>query len=142
MQVREAEDGDDLSPGVALVAPAGSHMLLTRSGARYVVRVKDGPRVHYQRPSVDVLFGSVATAAGANAVGALLTGMGSDGASGLFEMRECGAHTIAEAEQSCIVYGMPKVAAEIGAAVEVTPLPRVAGAILNALRKMERSTRG
>jgi two-component system chemotaxis response regulator CheB len=142
MQVREAEDGDDLAPGLALVAPAGSHMLLTRSGARYIVRVKDGPRVHFQRPSVDVLFDSVATAAGSNAVGALLTGMGSDGAKGLLEMRQAGAHTIAEAEQSCVVYGMPKVAAEIGAAAEVTPLPRVAGAILNALRKMEQPTRG
>ena len=76
--------------------------------------------------------------AGPNAIGALLTGMGSDGAKGLLDMREAGAHTIAEAEQSCIVYGMPKVAAEMGAATEVTPLPRVAGAILNALRKMER----
>jgi two-component system chemotaxis response regulator CheB len=142
MQVREAVDGDDLAPGLALVAPAGSHMLLTRSGARYLVRVKDGPRVHYQRPSVDVLFDSVATAAGANAVAALLTGMGSDGAKGLLAMREAGAYTIAEAEQSCVVYGMPKVAAEIGAAAEVTPLPRVAGAILNALRKMERLPRG
>jgi two-component system chemotaxis response regulator CheB len=138
MQVREARDGDDLAPGVALIAPAGSHMLLARNGTRYVVRIKDGPRVHYQRPSVDVLFGSFASAAGPNAIGALLTGMGSDGAKGLLEMREAGAHTIAEAEQSCIVYGMPKVAAEIGAAIEVTPLPRVAGAILNALRKMER----
>jgi two-component system chemotaxis response regulator CheB len=138
MQVREGRDGDDLAPGLALIAPAGSHMLLARSGTRYVLRVKDGPRVHYQRPSVDVLFGSVASSAGPNAIGALLTGMGSDGAKGLLDMREAGAHTIAEAEQSCIVYGMPKVAAEMGAATEVTPLPRVAGAILNALRKMER----
>jgi two-component system chemotaxis response regulator CheB len=142
MQVREARDGDDLSPGLALIAPAGAHLVLARSGSRYVARVKDGPRVHYQRPSVDVLFGSVATAAGANAVGVLLTGMGSDGASGLLEMRHAGAHTIAEAESSCVVYGMPKVAAEIGAAAEVTPLPRVGGAILNALRKMEQQPRG
>lgn len=142
MEVREARDGDDLAPGLALVAPAGAHLLLSRNGARYVARVKDGPRVHYQRPSVDVLLGSVATAAGANAVGVLLTGMGSDGANGLLAMREAGAHTIAEAESSCVVYGMPKVAAEIGAAVDVTPLPRVAGAILNALQKMEHHIRG
>ena len=142
MQVREARDGDDLAAGVALVAPAGQHTLLVRSGSRYVVRVKDGPRVHYQRPSVDVLFGAVASAAGSNAVGVLLTGMGSDGAKGLLEMRQAGAHTIAEAEHSCVVYGMPKVAAEIGAAVEVTPLPRVAGSIMNALRKMGQSAHG
>jgi two-component system chemotaxis response regulator CheB len=142
MQVREARDGDDLSPGLALVAPAGTHLVLGRSGARYTLRLKDGPRVHYQRPSVDVLFSSVATAAAANAVGVLLTGMGSDGAQGLLDMREAGAYTIAEAESSCIVYGMPKVAAEIGAAAEVTPLPKVAGAILNALHTMEKRVRG
>jgi two-component system chemotaxis response regulator CheB len=133
MEVREARDDDTVVPGVALVAPGGRHMLLQRSGSRYHVRVKDGPPVHYQRPSVDVLFHSVATAAGRNAVGVLLTGMGADGAKGLLAMRSSGAHTMAEAEQTCVVFGMPKEAIKLGAASQVVPLPRTAEAILSAL---------
>jgi two-component system chemotaxis response regulator CheB len=133
MEVREARDGDPVVPGVALVAPGGQHMLLQQSGARYLVRLKDGPPVHYQRPSVDVLFHSVARSAGRNAVGVLLTGMGADGAKGLLAMRESGAHTLAEDEATCVVFGMPQEAIKLGAAAEVVPLPHIAQAILNVL---------
>jgi two-component system chemotaxis response regulator CheB len=133
MRVREGRDGDVVVPGVALVAPGGRHMVLQRSGARYTVRVKDGPPVHHQRPAVDVLFQSVARHAGANAVGAILTGMGADGARGLLAMREAGAHTIAQDEATCVVYGMPREAARLGAAAEVAALGDVARALLRAL---------
>jgi len=105
--------------------------LIRRSGARYFVEVKDGPLVNRHRPSVDVLFRSAARYAGKNAVGALLTGMGDDGARGLLEMRQAGAHTIAQDEASCVVYGMPRVAFELGAVKEVLPLDRIAAGILN-----------
>jgi two-component system chemotaxis response regulator CheB len=134
MEVREARDGDYLAPGVALVAPGRFHMVLQRNGARYLVRIKDGPMVHYQRPSVDVLFQSVARNAGRNAVGVILTGMGADGAKGLLAMKESGARTIAQDEKSCIVYGMPKEAVQLGAADEIVPLSNVAQTILNSLR--------
>ncbi len=133
MTVREAKDGDDVVPGVALVAPGDYHMVLQQSGARYVVRIKDGPAVFHQRPSVDVLFQSVAGSAGPNAVGVILTGMGADGAKGLLAMREAGAHTIAQDEASCVVFGMPKEAIKLGAADEVVSLPNVAGAILRSV---------
>ncbi len=133
MAVREAADGDAVVPGVALVAPGGRHLVLQRSGARYVARVKDGPPVHHQRPAVDVLFQSVARHAGRNAVGVLLTGMGADGARGLLAMREAGAHTVAQDEASSVVYGMPREAARMGAAVEVAALGDVAAAVLSAL---------
>ena len=113
IEVKEAEDGDTLRTGLALVAPGDLHMLLRRSGGRYYVNVKTGPRVCYQRPSVDVLFCSVAEAAGAEAVGVLLTGMGSDGAQGLLKMRQAGAHTIAQDEATCVVFGMPREAIEL-----------------------------
>jgi two-component system chemotaxis response regulator CheB len=129
LDVREAADGDSVTPGVALVAPGNRHLLLRRSGARYLVEVKDGPRVNRHRPSADVTFRSVARAAGANATGVLLTGMGSDGAQGLLAMREAGAHTIAQDEASCVVYGMPKVAVDLGAAERVLPLGEIAGEI-------------
>ena len=133
MEVREARDGDDVSTGTVLIAPSDVHMVLHRSGARYYVRLKGGPRVHYQRPSVDVLFHSVAQSAGPNAVGVLLTGMGSDGAKGLLAMREQGARTIAEAERTCVVFGMPREAIKLGAADEVVPLPRVAYRVMQSL---------
>lgn len=133
MQVREARDGDAVVPGVALIAPGNYHMVLQQSGARYLVRIKDGPPVHHQRPAVDVLFQSVARNAGRNAVGVILTGMGADGAKGLLAMREAGARTIAEHERSCVVYGMPKEAIKLGAAEEIIPLPNVAQSILDAL---------
>jgi two-component system, chemotaxis family, protein-glutamate methylesterase/glutaminase len=134
VEVREAKDNDAVLPGVALIAPGDKHMLLVTSGARYHVRLKDGPPVHHQRPAVDVLFSSVAKNAGRNAVGALLTGMGADGAAGLLAMREAGAHTIAEAEESCVVFGMPREAIRMGAADAVLPLDRIADAILGAFR--------
>jgi len=122
VSVKEAADGDHVIPGQVLVAPGGLHMLLRRSGANYYVSVKDGPLVCQQRPSVEVLFNSVAKCAGANAVGAILTGMGNDGAAGLLNMRNCGAHTIAQDEQSCIVFGMPKEAIKLQAAEKVLAL--------------------
>jgi two-component system chemotaxis response regulator CheB len=133
VEVREARDGDHVVPGVALVAPGNHHLLLQASGASYLARVKDGPPVHHQRPAVDVLFQSVARAAGPNAVGVLLTGMGADGAKGLLAMREAGAHTLAQDEASCVVFGMPKEAIKLGAAAEVVTLDAVAPTALHAL---------
>jgi two-component system chemotaxis response regulator CheB len=132
MEVREAVDGDSVVPGVALIAPGDYHLLLKRSGARYFVAVKSGPMVHRQRPAVEVLFRSVARAAGANAVGVILTGMGEDGARGLLEMREAGAHTLAQDEASSVVYGMPRAAVELGAAEKVIGLAHMPESILRA----------
>ncbi len=131
MEIREARDKDRVVPGVALIAPGNRHMLLYRSGGTYRVKVKTGPRVHYQRPSVDVLFQSVAKNAGRNAVGVLLTGMGADGAKGLLSMRENGANTIAQDEKSCVVFGMPKEAIKLGAVDEVVPLSDISRSIIN-----------
>jgi two-component system chemotaxis response regulator CheB len=130
IEVREACPNDRLAPGLALVAPGGTHMVATPSDSGTVVRMTDGPRVHYQRPAVDVLFQSVAAVIGQDAVGVLLTGMGSDGARGLLEMRQASAHTIAQDESSCVVFGMPKVAIRIGAAEMVLPLGCIAEAVL------------
>jgi two-component system chemotaxis response regulator CheB len=130
LEVKEAEDGDIVRPGLALIAPGDYHMLLRNTGGGYSVTVKTGPRVCYQRPSVDVLFSSVAEAAGKLAVGVLLTGMGSDGAKGLLHMRRAGARTIAQDEATCVVYGMPREAVELGAAAQVLPLHSVAQAML------------
>ncbi|HVO19342.1 MAG TPA: chemotaxis response regulator protein-glutamate methylesterase [Anaeromyxobacter sp.] len=132
LDAREAQGGESVVPGVVLVAPGNKHMLLRRSGARYVVEVKEGPRVNRHRPSVDVMFRSVAHTAGRNAVGVLLTGMGGDGAQGLLAMHEAGAHTVAQDEASCVVFGMPKVAIDLGAVDKVLPLDRVAGEIMRA----------
>ena len=115
IRVKEAEDGDSVLNGTALIAPGNFHMMLKRQGARYFVNVKDGPLVHHQRPAVDVLFKSVARYAGSNALGIILTGMGADGAMGLLEMKKAGAFTIAQNERSCVVYGMPKEAVKAGA---------------------------
>jgi two-component system chemotaxis response regulator CheB len=130
MEVREAKDGDRVVPGVILVAPGGWHMVLTKSGADYLVRIKDGPLVHYQKPAVDILFQSVAKTAGANAIGVILTGMGSDGAKGLLAMRESGSLTIAQDEATSLVFGMPKEAIALGAASEILPLHTIAGRVL------------
>jgi two-component system chemotaxis response regulator CheB len=135
IEVREARDNDAVVPGTALIAPGNRHMVLVASGARYNVRLKDGPPVHHQRPAVDVLFHSVAKSAGSNAVGALLTGMGSDGASGLLAMKEAGALTIAEAEESCVVFGMPREAIRLGAADAVAPLAEIPARILAAFAR-------
>jgi two-component system chemotaxis response regulator CheB len=120
--VKEAHDGDSVANGLALLAPGNFHMLLKRSGAKYYVQVKNGPFVHHQRPAADVLFRSVANYAGANAVGIILTGMGSDGAAGLLEMKQAGARTVAQDEKSCVVFGMPKEAIKLGAAEKVVGL--------------------
>lgn len=129
--VVEAKDGDRVIPGKVLLAPGGFHMLLQRSGANYYVCIKDGPMVCHQKPSVEVMFNSVAKYAGANAIGAILTGMGKDGALGLLNMRQNGARTIAQDEQSCIVYGMPKEAAEQNAAEKILPLNQIAAAMID-----------
>lgn len=126
MSVKEADDGDHVLPGRVLIAPGGLHMVLHRSGANYYVSLKDGPPVCRQKPSVEVLFNSVAKFAGANAVGAILTGMGDDGATGLLNMRQTGAHTVAQDEQSCVVFGMPKEAIARGGAERIVPLNKVA----------------
>jgi two-component system chemotaxis response regulator CheB len=138
LDAREAQGGESVVPGVVLVAPGNKHMLLRRSGARYVVEVKDGPRVNRHRPSVDVMFRSVARAAGQNAVGVLLTGMGGDGAQGLLAMREAGAHTLAQDEATSVVFGMPKVAIDLGAVERVLPLDRIAPEILRAAEDASR----
>ncbi len=125
VSVREAENGDHVIQGQVLIAPGGKHMLLQRSGASYYVSVKEGPRVCRHKPSVEVLFNSVAKYAGGNAVGAILTGMGGDGARGLLNMRNAGAHTIAQDEESCVVFGMPNEAIKQGGAEVILPLDRV-----------------
>ena len=114
IRVKEAEDGDTVQNGLALIAPGNFHMLMRRSGARYYVRVKNGPMIHHQRPAVDVLFTSTATYAGSNALGVILTGMGADGAAGIRAMKEAGSFNIAQDEASCVVYGMPKEAVKTG----------------------------
>jgi two-component system, chemotaxis family, protein-glutamate methylesterase/glutaminase len=133
--VKEAQDGDHVIPGRILIAPGGLQMMLGRSGANYFVTVRDGPPVCRQKPSVEVLFDSVAKYAGGNAVGAILTGMGDDGAKGLLNMRRAGAHTIAQDEESSIVFGMPKEAIECGAAEKIVPLSAVAAAMIDFTRR-------
>lgn len=130
MEVKEAADGDSVTPGKALIAPGNFHMLLRRSGAVYYVQVKPGPLVSRHRPSVDVLFKSVARYAGKNAVGVIMTGMGADGADGLKEMRDAGAETVAQDEPSCVVFGMPKEAIERGGAGHVVALDAIPGTVL------------
>jgi two-component system, chemotaxis family, protein-glutamate methylesterase/glutaminase len=133
MEIREAQDFDNVIPGTALIAPGDKHMVLSKNGAQYRVRIKDGPRVHFQRPSVDVLFQSVASTAGQNAIGVILTGMGSDGAKGLRAMRESGSYTIAQDERSCVIFGMPREAIELGGVDQVLPLSRIAVDILSKI---------
>lgn len=131
IDVREAKDGDWVSPGLALLAPGNKHMRLARDGARYLVRVCDGPRVCRHRPSVEVLFESTAQYAGANAMGIILTGMGDDGATALGSMRKAGAVTVAQDEASCVVFGMPREAIARGSAMLVSPLKDISRHILD-----------
>ncbi|XQA70872.1 protein-glutamate methylesterase/protein-glutamine glutaminase [Xanthomonas sacchari] len=126
ISVKEAANNDRVVPGRALIAPGGKHMLLRRSGAQYFVEVLDGPPVNRHRPSVDVLFRSAARAAGSNALGIIMTGMGDDGAVGLLEMRQAGARTVAQDEQSSVVFGMPKEAIKRGGAEKILPLNAMA----------------
>ncbi len=123
--VKEAQNNDRVVPGRALIAPGGKHMLMKRSGAQYFVEVVDGPLVNRHRPSVDVLFRSVAKCAGANALGVIMTGMGDDGAAGLLEMRKAGARTLAQDEETCVVYGMPREAVKRGAVERTVPLGQI-----------------
>ncbi|MDX9707804.1 MAG: chemotaxis response regulator protein-glutamate methylesterase, partial [Azospira sp.] len=125
VEVREAKDGDRVLPGRALIAPGGRHMMLKRSGAQYYVEVRDGPVVNRHKPSVDVLFRSVAQVAGRNALGVIMTGMGDDGARGMKEMHDAGAQTVAEDESTCVVFGMPKVAIDLGGVDRIVPLDRI-----------------
>jgi two-component system chemotaxis response regulator CheB len=130
VSVKEAEDGDPVLRGHVLIAPGGRHLLLERTGARYFVSVRDGPLVSRHRPSVDVLFRSTARAAGPNAVGVILTGMGDDGARGMLEMKEAGAFNIAQDEESCVVFGMPKEAIARGGVDRVLPLDDIAREVM------------
>ncbi len=130
ISVQEAKNGQRVLPGQALIAPGGKHMQLARSGAQYIVEIKDGPPVNRHRPSVDVLFRSVAKYAGRNAMGVIMTGMGDDGARGLREMHDAGSYTLAQDEASCVVYGMPKEAVKHGGVDRSLPLTALAGAIM------------
>ena len=130
IEVKEAADGDRVIGGRALIAPGNHHLVVERNGANYLTRINDGPLVASHRPSVDVLFRSVAIAAGKNSIGVIMTGMGNDGAQGLLEMRAAGAQTIAQDESSCVVFGMPKEAISRGAALTVLPLGQIAHAVL------------
>lgn len=130
IRVKEACTGDRILPGHALIAPGGFHMIVQRSGAQYRVDVVEGPPVNRHRPSVDVLFRSVAKSAGENALGIIMTGMGNDGAVGLREMHDAGALTLAQDEATCVVFGMPKEAIKLGAADHVVPLGRIPAAVM------------
>ncbi|MBX3006783.1 MAG: chemotaxis response regulator protein-glutamate methylesterase [Melioribacteraceae bacterium] len=130
LTVKEAENGDSIIRGRALIAPGNYHMLLKRSGARYYVEIKEGPLVSRHRPSVDVLFRSASRYAGKNAVGVIMTGMGDDGAKGMLELKEAGAHTIAQDKESCVVFGMPSEAIKLNAVEKILPLDLIAQNVL------------
>lgn len=133
IKVKEADDMEILAPGKALIAPGNKHMNVVRSGAVYYAKLSDGPLVHHQRPAVENLFISVAQYVGKNAVGVIMTGMGKDGALGMLEMKKEGAYTIAQDEKSCVVFGMPKEAIDIGAVTKIAPLGRIPEAIIEAI---------
>lgn len=130
VSIKEAQDGDGVVQGKVLIAPGNKHTLLKRSGARYFVEVKDGPLVSRHRPSVDVLFRSAARYAGKNAVGIIMTGMGDDGAQGMLEMSQAGATNVAQDERSCVIFGMPKEAIDLGGVKHVVPLDKIADEII------------
>jgi len=136
MNVAEAKNGDTVTNGRVLIAPGNYHMIFKRSGAIYYVEIKIGPLVHYQGPAVDVMFKSGARYAGANALGIILTGMGKDGAAGMLDMKKAGAITIAQNEQSCVVFGMPKEAINIGAVDHVQDINSIAQKAISLLEKM------
>jgi len=133
IEVKEAGDLERVLPGHAYIAPGHSHLLIRRSCGNYVMELNDGPAVNRHRPSIDVLFRSVANCAGRNALGVILTGMGKDGAAGLLEMKQAGAHTLAQDEASCVVFGMPREAIALGAADETLPLAQIAPRIIAVL---------
>lgn len=131
IEVRQAKSGDEVRPGLALLAPGSHHLVIKRSGVRYTVEVLEGPLVSRHRPSVDVLFRSVARAAGKNAVGVILTGMGDDGATGMLEMKQCGGYNFAQDKDTCVVFGMPNEAIKKGGVDQTLPLPKMPMAVLN-----------
>ena len=133
IKVKEADDMEILAPGKALLAPGNRHMQVVRSGAVYYTKLYDGPLVYHQRPAVENLFLSAAQYVGKNAVGVILTGMGKDGAGGMLEMKKEGAYTIAQDEKSCIVFGMPKEAIDLGAVMKISPLEKIPEAIIEAV---------
>lgn len=133
IHVKEAENNDSVLRGTALIAPGNKHLLLKRSGSRYYVDIKDGPLVSRHRPSVDVLFRSTARYAGKNAIGVIMTGMGDDGAQGLLEMKDAGSYTIAQDEESCVVFGMPGEAIKKNAHCSIMPLDKIASHIIHKL---------
>lgn len=134
ISVKEAQNGDSVLRGQALIAPGNFHMMLKRSGAKYYVEVIEGPLVNRHRPSVDVLFRSTAKYAGANSLGVIMTGMGDDGAKGLLEMKEAGAFTIAQDEKSCVVFGMPREAIKLGAANQILPLDEIGPYVIKKMK--------
>jgi two-component system chemotaxis response regulator CheB len=136
MRVAEARGGEELLPGLAYVVPGGHHLAVVRSGAKYLLELRGGPMVHFQKPAVDVTFRSLAAAAGANAVGVVLTGMGHDGAAGLKAMRDAGARTLTQDEKTSVVWGMPGTCVQMGAAEQVLPLDRIPDAISALLAAM------
>lgn len=136
VSVKDAESGDVITPGLVLIAPGDKHLRLVKNGDKYSVECRGGDKVSGHCPSVDAMFSSVAKVAGKNCVAALLTGMGKDGADGLLEIRHAGGHTIGQDEQSCVVYGMPKVAYDIGAVEYQLPLSSISSKIYNLLEKM------
>jgi len=140
IEVREAVDGDSVVPGLALIAPGDRHLMIRGSDARYAVQISDAPRVNHYRPSIDVMFRSVAQSAGNNAIGAILTGMGADGAKGLLAMKEAGAATIAQDEESCVIFGMPKQAIKLDAARYVLPLSQIGRKVLELVKDGNRTS--
>lgn len=134
IEIKEAENGESVTNGKALIAPGNKHMLIKRSGAQYLVEVKDGPLVGHHRPSVDVLFQSAALNVGKNAIGIMLTGMGADGANGMKKMKDSGSYNIAQDEKTSVVYGMPRAAFEIGAVDKVLPLNSIANEIIRYIQ--------
>ncbi|MFC0382415.1 protein-glutamate methylesterase/protein-glutamine glutaminase [Chromohalobacter israelensis] len=139
--VKEAVDGERVLPGHAYIAPGDWHMKLARSGANYVIRLDDAPPVNRHRPSVDVLFHSAAQSAGRNAIGVILTGMGRDGAAGLLEMRQAGSYTLAQDEESCVVFGMPREAIVAGAAIDTIALSEIPAALMKRAEASGRAQR-
>jgi two-component system chemotaxis response regulator CheB len=140
LSVKEAQDGERILPGHAYIAPGHSHLLLKRSGANYVAQLSQSAPVNRHRPSVDVLFRSVAEYAGANSMGVILTGMGRDGAQGMLEMHRAGAYTFAQDEDSCVVFGMPREAIALGGVDEVAPISEMAARLLRRLSTMGRGS--
>lgn len=142
ISIKEAEDGDTVFSGRALIAPGNHHILLKRSGARYYVEVRDGPLVNRHRPSVDVLFRSAARYAGKNVIGVIMTGMGDDGAKGMKELNDAGAKTIAQNEQTCVVFGMPQEAIKTGSVDRILPLEAISGEIIKLCENSKEGEKG